>query len=138
MFEPKRTYTVIEPNCHTLITSTTPSGAAKKVYSKCVRPFLPKNDIKEHKTHTIRIQNEYGKIFEYEVHEVEKHDIVKRGDKEIPYTYNVVVKSKNIHKNKESGRDSRRKSNSRSMSPIQSYSPCKEPIVFFKRSVPKK
>lgn len=133
MFEPKRTYTVIEPNCHTLITSTTPSGAAKKVYSKCVRPFLPKNDTKEHKTHKIRIQNEYGKIFEYEVHEVEKHDIVKRGDKEIPYTYNVVVKSKNIHKNK----DSRGKSNSRSMSPIHSYSSCKEPIVFFKRSIPK-
>ena len=128
MTDQKKVYTVIEPNCHTLIHSTTPSGAAKKVYSKCVRPTLDKNEEKKH--HIIRIQNDNGKLFEYEVNEVEKHDIVLRGDKEIPYTYNVVVKSRNIHKSK---RESKRKSKSKSSSPIRSYSPCKKPFVWIKR-----
>ena len=128
MSEHKKVYTVIEPNCQTLIHSTTPSGAAKKVYSKCVRPYLDK--VIEKKHHTIRIQNENGKLFEYEVYEVEKHDIVMRGDKEIPYTYNVIVKSKNIHKSK---RTSKRKSKSKSTSPMRSYTPCKRPFVWIKR-----
>lgn len=128
MSDHKRVYTVIEPNCHTLIQSTTPSGAAKKVYSKCVRPYLDKLDNK--KSHMIRIQNENGKQFEYEVYEVEKHDIVLRGDKEIPYTYNVIVKSKNIHKSK---RESNRKSKSTSARSNHSYSPCKRPFVWIKR-----
>jgi len=132
----KIVYTIIEPNCDTLVHSTTPSGAAKKVYSKHIRPFLSKNDDKT--IHMVRIQNTDGKIFEYEVQEIKKNEIVLRGDKEIIYTYNVNVKSRNIHKTKDSI-----KQNRKSISPIHSYnssrspSPCKKSFVFFKRSVPK-
>ena len=128
MSEHKKVYSVIEPSWHTLLQSTTPSGAAKKVYSKCIRPYLNKNQEKIH--HTIKIQNENGKIFEYDVHEVEKNDTVRRGDKDISYTYNVIVKSKNIHKSKQY---SSHKSSSRSRSSHRSYSPCKKPFVWIKR-----
>ena len=131
MSDTKKMYTVIEPKCHTEIYSTTPAGAAKKVYSKCIRPYLDtvvKNKDKIH--HNIQIQNEMGKIFEYDVYEVEKHDIVIRGNKEIPYTYTVIVKSKNIHKSKQY---SSNKSHSKSRSSTRSYSPCKKPFVWIKR-----
>ncbi len=124
----KKVYSVIEPNCHTLIQSNTPSGAAKKVYSKCVRPYLNKNQENSH--HTIKIQNENGKLFEYDVHAVEKNDYVDRGGKKVHYKYNVIVRSKNIHKSKQY---SSRKSSSRSRSSHRSYSPCKRPFVWIKR-----
>ncbi len=97
MTDTRKIYTVIYPECHTMIQSTTPSGAAKKAYSKCIRPCL-KNENDRYKMHIVKLQNESGKQFEYEVMEVSKNDIVKRGDKQIPYSYNVTVKSKNIHK----------------------------------------
>ena len=93
-------YIIIEPKIYkiTMIKSTTPSGAAKKVYSKFIRSKETKNGT-DPSYHIVKIQNiKNGKHFEYEVHEVQKHDIVTRGNKDIPYTYNVIVKSKNIHK----------------------------------------
>ena len=92
------------------IVSTTPSGAAKKAYSKYIRPYL--DEIQKSNTHSVRLMNENEKIFEYDVHEISKHDIVKRGNKEIPYSYNVNVKSKNIHRSHHKSK-SKSKSNSK-------------------------
>lgn len=125
-----KVYTIVEPNLHKKVQSTTPSGAAKKVYSKYIRPHI-KSEVSQ--TYTIKIQNENGKIFEYDVHEVKKNDIVLRGNKEIPYTYNVMVKSKNIHKSEPTRRkksDSKSKSKSRSKS--RSRSNTKKPFVWFR------
>jgi hypothetical protein len=72
MTDLKKMYTVIIPECQTVINSTTPSGAAKKAYSKCVRPFLVDKIGKE--KHIIKLQNESGKQFEYEVNEVKKFE----------------------------------------------------------------
>lgn len=126
-------YLIFEPNVHTTyIHSTTPSGAAKKVYSKYIRPKL--NQVDESKKFIVKIQNENGKLFEYEVHEVQKNDVIIRGNKEIPYTYNVMVKSKNIHKSEPTRRKkSKTKSKSKSRSPSNGV---KKNFVWFKR--PKK
>jgi len=111
-------YTVLLPECKdAFVASTTPSGAAKKVYSKCIRPYLNKSD--EKKTHIVKIQNEAGKTFEYKVAEIEKNDIVTRGEKQIPYTYNVHVQSLNIHRTDRSKRKNRSESHrSDSHSPV--------------------
>ncbi len=118
MSEAKKKYTVIYPECSTLITltATTPSGAAKKAYSKCIRHHSEYN-----KKHIIKLQNENGKLFEYEVYAVKKNGSVMRGDKKIKYTYNVVVKSRNIHKSK----NKIKKSKSNSTSKIKSKSKTK-------------
>jgi hypothetical protein len=118
MTDLKKMYTVIIPECQTVINSTTPSGAAKKAYSKCVRPFL--NDKIGKEKHIIKLQNESGKQFEYEVYEIKKFDKVKRGDKEISYTYSVIVKSKNI--NKKSPSTKKKKQKTPSPSPRRSSS----------------
>lgn len=124
-----KSYLIVEPNLHTHIQSTTPSGAAKKVYSKYIRPILLKQDSEQVKMHFIvKIQNENGKIFEYDVHEVKKNDIVMRGNKEIPYTYNVMVKSKNIHKSEYVKKKSQSKSKSRSKSKSS-----KKHFIWFRR-----
>ena len=95
------------------ITSTTPSGAAKKSYTKGIRPFI--DDEKRKQSHIIKLINESGKVFEYDVKEMEKNDLVCRGNKKIPYTYNVFVKSRNIHKShKKNKTKSKTKSKSRS------------------------
>ncbi len=110
MSEAKKKYTVIYPECSTLITltATTPSGAAKKAYSKCIRHHSEYN-----KKHIIKLQNENGKLFEYEVYAVKKNGSVMRGDKKIKYTYNVVVKSRNIHKSKNKIKKSKSKTKSK-------------------------
>ena len=109
MTDLKKMYTVIIPECQTVINSTTPSGAAKKAYSKCVRPFLVDNDKFGKDKHIIKLQNESGKQFEYEVYEVKKFDKVERGGKEIRYTYSVIVKSKNINKKNPSAKKKKQK-----------------------------
>lgn len=123
MTELKKAYTVLSPDIKSetsknsiVLYSTTPSGAAKKVYSKVIRPFLDKND--EKKTHIVKIQNETGKVFEYKVTEMPKNDIVMRGTKPIPYSYNVHVQSLNIHRN---DRSKRKRSMSPSISPVKDY-----------------
>lgn len=121
-------YMVLQPeNKDTHVSSTTPSGAAKKVYSKCIRPYL--NKAEEKKTHIVKIQNEAGKVFEYKVTEIEKNDIVTRGQKQIPYTYNVHVQSLNIHRTDRS----RRKHKSDSHSPVQKH----DNFVWFTKPKPK-
>ncbi len=98
-------YKIIEPhfNTDTYITCTTPSGAAKKVYSRYIRK--KESDKSSQKHYTVCIENDSNykhKFFVYDVHEVPKNDIVTRGKKDIPYTYTVMVKSKNIHKKSDS------------------------------------
>lgn len=121
-------YTVIQPenSKESFISSTTPSGAAKKVYSRCIRPYL--NKMEEKVSHVVKIQNEVGKIFEYKVKEIEKNDIVTRGEKQIPYTYNVHVQSLNIHRTDRS----KKKHKSDSHSPIQKHNH-NDKIVWFTR-----
>ena len=122
MTDSKKIYTVIFPECNTLIQSTTPSGAAKKAYSKCIRPFLKESE-REKESRIVKLQSEAGKMFEYEVKEISKQDFVTRGDKKIPYTYNVLVKSKNIHKSPE---QKYKKKRTPSLSPPRSISKEKE------------
>ena len=113
----KKKYTIIYPfpERNINILSTTPSGAAKKSYTKGIRPFI--NEEQKKQSHIIKLINESGKIFEYNVKEVEKNDFVCRGNKKIPYTYNVSVKSRNINKSK-----SKKKTNSKSKSKSKSKS----------------
>ena len=121
-------YMVLHPESKdTFVTSTTPSGAAKKVYSKCIRPYINKADEKQ--SHNVKIQNEAGKMFEYKVTEIEKNDIVTRGQKQIPYTYNVHVQSLNIHRTDRS----KRKHKSDSHSPMKKHD---DKFIWFTR--PKK
>jgi hypothetical protein len=135
-------YVIIEPKLTVkiVVKSTTPSGAAKKVYSKYIRQ---KGCINYVDHYIVKIQNKItSKIFEYEVHEVQKHDIVTRGNKDIPYTYNVIVKSKNIHKSeqvhKKKSRDrikSKSRSKSRSRIRANSKSRSRKKICFFKKRI---
>jgi hypothetical protein len=126
----KQEYTVIEPLVNATFLSRTPSGAAKKVYSKCVRNFDKDNK----KSHIIKIKNKNGKVYEYEVYEISKNkndNVVIRGDKEIYYSYTVIVKSNNIHKSEH--KSELNKSKSKSSTPVHSYSPCKRPFVRIKK-----
>ena len=121
-------YPIIDTQFDTVICSTTPSGAAKKVYSKYIHPYPEKNTI----PNIVRIQNMDGKIFEYEVQEKVKNETVLRGNKQITYTYSVEVRSRNIHKH--SGK------HKKSTSPIScsTISPLKKCVFFRPRSVTKK
>lgn len=132
MYEPIKikVYKIVEPNLNKNVQSTTPSGAAKKVYSRYIRPEIKNQEIV--KNYIIKIQNENGKLFEYDVHEVKKNDIVLRGNKQIPYTYNVIVKSKNIHKSENARRKkSESKSKSKSRSKSKSKSNTNKRFVWF-------
>ena len=116
---PRKKYVLIfpRPERSIQILSTTPSGAAKKSYTKGIRPFI--SDLERKQNHIVKLINDSGQIFEYDVHEVEKNDLVSRGNKKIPYTYNVIVKSRNIHKSLKK-RKTKSKSKSKSKSKTKS------------------
>jgi len=126
-------YQVLFPECsQRIIKSSTPSGAAKKVYSKIIRPLFVSDEDKLKKYTVTLINKKSNKTFEYEVYEIEKHDYVIRGNKQILYGYNVVVKSKNIKQPKQ---NSVRRTRTNMLSPPKSNhnSPAKK-TFFIKRT----
>jgi hypothetical protein len=110
------------PELNKTISSSTPSSAAKKVYSKIIRPTLSSEEKNDQKKFSVFIKNKIsGKEFKYEVNEQKKNDIVLRGNKEIPYTYTVIVKSMNINNKDKNSVTKKKKRNYNTPSPPHQF-----------------
>ena len=86
-------FVVVKPiRCESVFHASSPGGAARKAYSKCLRHRLKKSDRK--KSHVIKISHKgKDKVFTYRVKEVNDPKIVMRGDEEIKYRFSTKVKS---------------------------------------------
>ena len=99
MSSDKNYYSVLTPKCDTILHSSTPSGAAAKVYTHCIRSRSKKV---QRRSHNVKIQRRSGdkKVFDYRVKEEKTDAQAMRGDKLISYEFKVKVKSLNKNKNK--------------------------------------
>lgn len=91
----KKYYTVVKPKCDSVMYSSTPSGAAAKVYTHCIRTNSKKT---QRKSHIIKIQrrsHNKGKIMTYRVKEKKQSTEIMRDGEPIKYRYKVKVKSLN-------------------------------------------
>ena len=97
MSSDKNYYSVLTPKCDTILHSSTPSGAAAKVYTKCIRSRSKKV---QRRSHNVKIQRRSGdkKIFKYRVKEKKSNAQVMRDGKLISYGFKVKVKSLNKNK----------------------------------------
>jgi hypothetical protein len=90
----KNYYQVIKPKCDTILHSSTPSGAAAKAYTHCIRSNSKKTQRRSHK---IRLQRRSGnkKIYSYSVREKKVNKEVMKDGNPIHFRYKVKVKSLN-------------------------------------------
>jgi hypothetical protein len=97
MSSDKNYYSVLTPKCDTILHSSTPSGAAAKVYTNCIRSRSKKV---QRRSHNVKIQRRSGdkKIFKYRVKEKKSNAQVMRDGKLISYGFKVKVKSLNKNK----------------------------------------
>lgn len=97
MSSDKNYYSVLTPKCDTILHSSTPSSAAAKVYTHCIRSRSKKV---QRRSHNVKIQRRSGdkKIFKYRVKEKKSNAQVMRDGKLISYGFKVKVKSLNKNK----------------------------------------
>jgi hypothetical protein len=90
----KKYYQVIKPKCDTILHSSSPSGAAAKAYTHCIRSNSKKTQRRSHK---IRLQRRSGnkKIYNYSVRQKKVDKVVVKDGIPINFRFKVKVKSLN-------------------------------------------
>lgn len=97
----KHYYQVVSPKCNSILHSASPSGAAAKAYTHCVRTSSKKT---QRRSHVIKVQQRSRsgekKVMSYRVREVKqpKNFTVERAGMDIPFAFRVKVKSLNKKK----------------------------------------